>query len=97
MGPLWGDMGWEWMKRNRCVYRKLEPKWMISVFSVRLAHVEEIKNCWKLPLSIWETCLATITVIKMEMIVVAALIVPSASWISAIRVRHRIGMVCQDV
>jgi len=68
-------MGWEWMKRNRCVYRKLEPKWMISVFSVRLAHVEEIKNCWKLPLSIWETCLATITVIKMEMIVVAALIV----------------------
>ena len=48
---------------------------------MRLAHVEEIKNCWNMPLSIWETCLATIAVVKREMIAVAALIVPSASQI----------------
>ena len=48
---------------------------------MRLAHVEEIKNCWNMPLSIWETCLAIIAVVKREMIAVAALIVPSTSQI----------------
>jgi len=34
-----------------------------------------------MPLSIWETCLAIIAVVKREMIAVAALIVPSTSQI----------------
>ena len=64
----------------------MNPNGVSSIFSsrtMRLARLELVRN-WS-TLIIWETCLATSTVFETGMSVVAALIVPGASLVSAIR------------
>ena len=64
----------------------LNPNGVSSNFScltMELARVAKVKNCPALPLFIWLTCVATGTVVRAAIIV--ALIVPGASWPSAIR------------
>ena len=71
----------------------LNPNGVSSIFSsrtMRSARLELVRICPTLPLVIWETCLATLTVVGTWMLVVAALIVPGASWVSATRVNEAI-------